>query len=335
MKNKSIAFIVALILVAVPALGQISGYVSANFYKSQEDGDYFKGTFGDPLFGLIFTGDISTGFSYGAEFRISDISDIEVDQAWVGLSASEAFTLQGGLYLVPFGIYNRINRPHETALIVSPLHVAYCYPQHWRDIGVSVDGKVGGFVFQGYLGNGLQEGQTLRDGQQFEDNNKNKGKGGRIGWQASKGFELAYSINDGKYDDENSRNLTLHGVDVNWVTEDWQIMGEYTKAIIKNPENTAQGEAEGYFIQVVVYMDQLQPFVSYQKLNYTDPYHGVGFSALYGPGEGISIDRNRWALGVVYMPAPNLFIKFEYDFNREKPVSKRDDIWAVQAAVRF
>jgi len=89
MKNQIFTFLLAVILFAAPALGQISGFVSANYFKSQEDGDYFKGTFGSPLFGLIFAGDISTGFAYGAEFRVTDISDIEIDQAWVGLSPSE------------------------------------------------------------------------------------------------------------------------------------------------------------------------------------------------------------------------------------------------------
>jgi hypothetical protein len=335
MKNKLIIVLLGIFLLISPALGQITGYVSANFFKSQIEGDFFKGTFKNPLFGLIFTGDISPGFAYGAEFRIVDISRIEIDQAWVGLSSSEAFRLQGGLYLVPFGIYNRINRPHQTTLINSPLHVEYCYPERWRDIGVLVDGTIGGFVYQGYLGNGLREAEGLRDAQQFEDNNKNKGIGGRVGWRFSQGFELGYSINSGKYDNENSRNLILHGVDVNWVTEDWQIMGEYTKAIIKNPDGYSNGDAEAYFVQAAIDLGAFQPFASYQKLKYVDPYHGQGFSAEFGPGAGISIDRNRWAFGVVYVPVPNVYIKFEYDLNREKIATIKDDVWAVQAAVRF
>jgi hypothetical protein len=335
MKNKTILVLLAVFLFGTPVLGQNTGYVSSNFLKSQKDGEYFKGTFTNPLFGLIFSGDISTGFAYGAEFRIADITHVEIDQAWVGLHPSEAFRLQGGLYLVPFGIYNRINRPHQTTLISTPLHVEYCYPERWRDIGIVIDGIIGGFVYQGYLGNGLQEGESLRDGQQFEDNNKDKGKGGRIGWRFSREFELAYSINTGKYDNEDSFSLTLHGVDVNWTTEDWQILGEYTKAIIKNPEGYSDGEAEAYFVQVAVYMGVFQPYASYQKLKYVDPYHGPGFSSEVSPGGGISLDRSRWALGVVYIPVPYISIKFEYDFNREKIINKKDDLWAIQAAVSF
>ena len=115
MKYKYIAFPMILLLFVVPVWSQISGYASANYTKSQEEGNYFKGAFNRPLFGLIFSGDISTGFAYGAEFRVTDITDIELEEAWVGLTPSEAFRLRGGLYLVPFGIYNRDNRPHQTA----------------------------------------------------------------------------------------------------------------------------------------------------------------------------------------------------------------------------
>jgi hypothetical protein len=119
------------------------------------------------------------------------------------------------------------------------------------------------------------------------------------------------------------------------MTEDWQIMGEYTKAIINNPEGYTNGDVEAYFVQIVIYLGEFQPFASYQKLNYMDPFHGPDFSAGLGPGQGISVDKDRWALGVVYIPVPNVFLKFEYDFNRDKNIAKKDDIWAVQAAVRF
>lgn len=335
MKSKAIAVLLTIFLSISPAMGQITGYVSSDFLKSQEDGEYFKGTFSNPLFGLNFSGNISTDFAYGAEFRITDISRVEIDQAWVGLQPSESFHLRGGLFLVPFGIYNLINRPHQTSLITPPLHVKYCYPERWRDIGLVVGGIIGGFVYQGYLGNGLREGVGLWDSQQFEDNNKNKGKGARVGWRLSQGFELAYSINTGKYDDADSRNLILHGVDINWMTEDWQIMGEYTKAIIKNPEDYSNGDAEAYFVQVAIHMGLFRPFASFQKIKYGDPYHGLLFSVETGPGEGIIMDRSRWALGVLYSPIPNVSIKFEYDFNREKNSIKKDDLWAVQAALTF
>jgi hypothetical protein len=38
---------------------------------------------------------------------------------------------------------------------------------------------------------------------------------------------------------------------------------------------------------------------------------------------------------VVYSPAPNIYVSFEYDFNREKPLNLKNDLWALQVAVNF
>lgn len=327
-------FFVVLILVT-HSFGDINGYLSSIFIKSQEKGQYDKGVFTNPLFGLAFTGDVSSNVNYEAEFRIVDVTQLEIDQAWLGLGNAQSFQLELGLYLVPFGRYNQINRPHQTLLINPPLHVEFCYPHRWRDIGVLVKGRFSGIFYSGYLGNGLKEGQGLQDGQQFEDNNKDKGKGGRFGFSLGQGVEVAYSIHNSKYDDQDSRNLTLHGVDLTWMTQDWQVFGEYTLGKIDNPEDFAQGEAEGFFIQVSINFGKLIPLASYQKLKYTDPYHGAGFASEKEPGEGIFIDRSRWALGLMYIPIQNVFFKLEYNFNREEGEAQKDDLWAVQAALSF
>lgn len=335
MKLKISLFLFAFCFFTVHASAQIKGYIAAQFLKSQGNGDFIQGTFANPLLGLMLSGDISTNFAYGAEFRIIDITKVEVDQAWVGLSSSDALRLQLGLYLVPFGIYNQVNRPHQTTLINPPLNVQYCYPDHWKDIGLVATGMISGFVYSAYLGNGLKEGEDLHDGQQFEDNNKDKGKGGRFGFRLSQGFEVAYSVYRSKYDDENSRNLTLHGADVNWTTQDWQVWAEYSKAIIHNPEGFSSGNAEGYFFQALIFMGSFQPFVSYQKIQYSDPYHGPGFSPKTGAGEGIFLDEFRWALGLKYSPVANLYLSLEYDFNRMKGDEEKADSWAVQVAFSF
>jgi hypothetical protein len=335
MKLKTLFVLLAICLFVVPASAQIKGYLSAQFLKSQGGGDYANGTFAHPLLGLMLSGDFNTSFSYGAEFRITDISQVEIDQAWIGLSSSDSFSLKLGLYLVPFGIYNQINRPYQTILINPPLNVQYCYPERWRDLGLIVEGSISGFVYSAYLGNGLKEAENLRAGQQFQDNNKDKGKGGRFGFRLGQGVEVAYSIYRSKYDNENSRTLTLHDADLNWTTQDWLIWAEYTKAIIHNPEGFSSGEAEGYFIQALIFLGTFQPFASYQKIRYTDPYHGRGFSSESGSGEGISLEENRWALGLRYVPVPNLYLTFEYDFNRMKDNENKIDLWALQVAISF
>jgi len=335
MKLKISILLFVLLIVVTYSFGDITGYLSSSFIKSQEKGEYYKGAFTNPLFGLRFSGDVSPSINYEAEFRIVDVTHFEIDQAWLGLGSAQSFQLKLGLYLVPFGRYNQINRPHQTFLINPPLHVEFCYPHRWRDIGVLIEGKFSGIFYSGYLGNGLKEGLDLRDGQQFEDNNKDKGKGGRFGFSLGQGVEVAYSIHNSKYDDKDSRNLTLHGVDLTWITQDWQVFGEYILGKIDNPEDFIQGEAEGYFVEVSINFGSFIPFASYQKLKYTDPYHGPAFSGEMEPGEGIFVDRSRWALGLMYIPVQSVFFKLEYDFNREEGEEKKDDLWAIQVALSF
>jgi hypothetical protein len=335
MNTKILAVICFFLFFACLAFGDINGYLAADYLKGQEEGEFPKGSFLDPLFGLVFSVDLSNSIDYLAEFRIQGHSQIEIDQALLGFGSSDAFKLRLGLYLVPFGIYNQFNRPHQTLLIKKPLNVDYAYPSKWRDVGLLVEGQFSDFFYSAYLGNGLGEGEDLRAGQQFEDNNADKGKGGRVGLRLSVGFEAAYSIYSGKVDDQNSRNQMLHGVDLNWTTENWHLFAEYTKGNLKNPEGFSDADSEGFFIQLMLNFGNIRPLASYQKLDYSDEYHGKGFSGNSAPGEGISVDKNRWALGLVYIPVESVFMKLEYDINREEGQKKKDNLLALQVAVSF
>lgn len=325
----------ALGVLAGSAQGDVSGYLSGEYRNGQEAGNFPEGSFVYPAFGLVFSGNISPQVGYAAEIRVEDGFRLAVEQAWVGLGTTEAFRIQFGVYLVPFGRYNRINRPHQTLLVLPPLPVEYSFPSRWRDIGFLIQGRSKNFFYSGYIGNGLQEYTQLNQTQPLQDNNGDKGKGGRLGVVLGQGVEAAYSVFTGKYDAEGLRSLTLHGADLSWTTEDWQVVGEYTRAKIGNPEGFSEGESEGFFIQMFLDFGNIRPVAAYQKHRYEDPYHGPGFSEEGGAGEGIAFRRTRWSLGLVYLLSPDVMFKLEYDFNREKPVERKDNLLAVQVAARF
>jgi len=335
MKTKILLFILTLSVVASPVLGKVGGYFSSSYMKTQEEGLFPKGTFGDIWAGLLLFGDLTTNVHYFSEVSVREESELTVEQAWLGLRASRTFNFKLGLYPVPFGKYNEHNRPHRTLLVNPPLNVDHIYPMRWRDVGVMVEGEFSNIFYSLYIGNGLAEGEDLRAGQQFKDNNKDKGKGGRAGFFLSQGLELGYSLYTGKYDDEDERNLTLQCADLTWDMEGILILSEYSWANIKNPEGFSAGEAKGYFIQASFTMKNLQPVMSYQKIKYTDEFHGRGFSGVLGAGEGISVEKTRWALGVIYTPFQNVFFKLEYDINREKETDWKDNGFVVQVAVSF
>jgi phosphate-selective porin len=290
-----IFLILSVFLAPVCVLGKTSGYLSFEYIKGQDQSDLVDGSFRNSQFGLIFSDAIAPRIDYAAEIRLREENRIELEQAWVGFNLSNSLNFKLGLYIVPFGKYNVINRPHQTMLI---------------------------------------NGENLGGSQQFEDNNLNKAKGARLGTALSQSLEVAFSYYKGKYDKANERDLILQGIDLIWSSEGLQILSEYLRGTLQNPENFSEGKIEGFYIQASFESGTLRPVVSYQRLKYEDPFHGQGFSSA-GPGAGISEEKNRWALGLVYFASENVFLTFEYDFNREKDLEIKDNSYSFQVAISF
>jgi hypothetical protein len=258
-----------------------------------------------------------------------------LNQALLTIGFSRAIAVNLGLYLVPFGQYNEISRPHQTFLIQRPLSVENLYPLNWRDIGVQAEGSILGLLYSIYLGNGLSDGERSDGGQQFKDNNANKAFGGRFAWDIDGKFQIGYSFYNGKYDDDNSLKRIFHGLDVSWVSGSFQILGEYTWADTENPTSYDKGKGRGYFILLTFDFMDAWPVVSYQNLDYQDPFRGLGYEGPDNAGEGISEKRERWSLGLVYVVSQMAFFKFEYQINKEEGLSKKDNVYLFQIALSF
>jgi hypothetical protein len=314
---------------------KINGYLSVDYMDGQNESDYPYGTFQNPKLGLIFSGFLAAKVMYVAEAVIQQEAQVELNQTLLGFSVSDAFNFNMGLYLVPFGKYNENNRAHETYLVEQPMNVKYFYPTMWRDIGIQAFGTIAGLIYSVYVGNGLAEEDWLNEGQQFKDNNRDKGFGGRVAWNVDQKFEIGYSHYRGKYDEKNSRDLVLQCLDVSFISQNYQLMGEYTRADNENPADYTDGSGKGYFILLTFNIQGLWPVVSYQHYDYEDPFHGFAFFTPELPGLGISEDRERWALGLIYNLSQMAFFKLEYQFNREKDVEIINDMLLLQVAVGF
>lgn len=334
MKFKKYLFLLVLVVLVPRLHGEINGYLSFDFVKGQTDSFASKGSFQNVLLGLILSGDMTPKVDYLAEARFKDETRLEMEQAYLRIRPSQTFSLKLGLYLVPFGRYNISNRPHQTVLVKAPLLVENLYPQSWRDIGLLIEGKWRGLSYSGYLGNGITEGPNLSAGQQFKDNNKDKGKGGRIGLSLSQGLEGGFSYYVGRYDENNERNLILKGGDLSWTAEGVYILAEYAQADINNPAGFSKGRVEGYFVQISFDMGPLRPVGSYQKLTYQDGFHGQEFRLDLG-GEGIDEDKNRWTIGLVYFATADVIFKLEYEWNREKDKDIKNNLFLFQLALNF
>jgi hypothetical protein len=312
--------------VRLEAQVKFGGEASFEYLKGQTASEFAHGSIENVRAGFMAAGVISSKFGFTLEARSWGVSTVQLEQAWIGLVPSKAFNIKAGLYLVPFGGWNQASRPYQTLLVGTPLNLEFLYPQSWRDIGLIVDGQVGVVTYAAYVGNGLklEDADSLRDGQQFSDNNKDKAVGGRVGLTFSQGIEAAVSYYTGKYDNLNERRLTLEGADFRWMTPQWEVRAEATRAIIKNPESFGEGKCEGYAVWAVMSFAHLQPVGSFQKVKYTDPFHGGG----------IALDLSRWTAGFRYVFAPNLFLKAEYEWNLETP-TLNNNLIRIQAALGF
>jgi len=334
MKNTQAVVAAAVLLaLAVPARGQVKygGYLALEYIKGQAESPYPHGNIENLLAGFLAAGQLGQKFGFALEVRALGVNEFDLDQAWAGFVPSEGFTVRVGLYLVPFGAWNTASRPYETLLIRTPLNLEFLYPASWRDLGVLVQGQVGVLSYSAYLGNGLAEAATTAGGaatagvQQFRDNNTDKAKGGRLGFVFGPGVKAGVSYYTGKYDDQNMRDLTLEGADLSWVSDQWEVHGEYSKAFLENPQPFARGELEGYSIWACMSFKSFQPVGSFQKVKFTDPFHNGG----------IALDRSRWTAGLRYVLSSTLFLKAEYDWNLEKGTALKDNQWQVQVGLSF
>jgi hypothetical protein len=326
-KHNLIAVAVVVLALALPLRSQVKygGYLSFEYIKGQAESSYPRGNTDNLLAGFAAAGRLGQKFGFAVEARTLGVSSFELAQAWAGFIPADSFGIKVGMYLVPFGEWNRASRPHETLLIRTPLNLEYLYPPSWRDLGVVVEGQVGVLSYAAYLGNGLAESEALGSGQQFKDNNTDKSKGGRVALVFSQGIRAGVSYYTGKMDDQDLRDLTLKGADLAWVTNQWEVHGEYTKALVENPQPYARGESEGWFVWACMSFKGFQPIGSFQKVSYSDEYHGGG----------IDLDRSRWSAGLRYVLSSTLFIKAEYDWNLEKGTVLKNNQFQVQVGLSF
>ncbi len=327
--NKKQALVVAALVAALasPAAGQVKygGYLSFEYIDGQSESAFPRANMENLLVGFLAAGQVGQKFGFAIEARALSASSFDLAQAWAAFLPAQAITVKAGLFLVPFGGWNRASRPHETLLIRTPLNLEYLYPAFWRDMGVLVEGEIGVLSYAAYLGNGLAEAEALGGGQQFRDNNTNKAKGGRLGLTVGQGARAGVSYYTGKMDDQDMRDLILEGADLSWATEQWEIHGEYTKAVIENPQPFEKGKSEGYSIWAAMGFRSFQPVGSFQKVKYEDSYH-LG---------GVVRDQSRWTLGLRYVLSSTFFVKVEYDWNKEKEPVLKNNLFQAQVGLSF
>jgi hypothetical protein len=330
-----LVLVLAALAAAAPAETRLGGYFSLDYLKGKAPDPYAGGSVQNFAAGLLVSGELSAAFGYMLEVRASAVDRVDILQAWASFLGSDSFHVRVGLFLVPFGKYNESARAFQTRLVEAPWPAGRLAPAAWRELGAVAEGRLGPVTYAAYIGNGLAEAGRLADGQQFKDDNADKGRGLRLGLLWGSNLEIGGSYYAGKMDARNERGLTLLGFDAAWTTENIRLTGEYAKAKIANPSPFAEGSAEGWYAELALKFGAWTPLAAYQKGRTDDPFHGAGFDAAGVPGAGIFERRSLWAIGVVYALDANLLLKGEYDFSVKDETGIRSPVIRIQAAAHF
>lgn len=327
--NKVLSGIFALLLAATavraqsaqPAQPEAHGYFSLSFIRGGADSGAPSGSFEDLGGGLSLSGLFAANFDYRLELRSRDEADFGLEEAWLGFNLAKALGVRAGLYLVPFGRYNRFNRPHENLLVRTPLPFTSAYPAGWRDLGLLASGRTRFLFYALSLGNGLGENDEGDPGQQFRDNNASKDVVGRLGIQWKAGLETAVSYSRQTFGSAGDRRADFLGADVSWITDNYRVVGEYVRAARDDPGGGSDEEA-GWYLELALDYRSLWPVASYQSLK-TAP-----------PG-GPTVERRRWTIGLAWILFSGTMLKVEYAWNREPGAEADNDLLAVQIAASF
>ena len=299
------------------------GYFSMSFLKGQKGGIFSGGSFEGLEAGILFSGHFTPQLQFRLEVRSRSEARFELEEALLGLGLSKSANIQVGMYLVPFGRYNRQNRPQENMLVRIPLVVEAAYPLSWRDIGLLVTGQTSFLNYAAALGNGLGEGPNQEPAQQFNDNNASKGLAGRLGILWGKDVETAFSYASQIFNSQSDRRVELWAADASWITENYRLSGEFIRTTYDPAGGGAGLRTEGWYVQLAFDYKTLWPIVSYQTVKTAPTLSEV------------LARKNRWALGVAWILQPGILFKVEYDWNREPGQEVKDDLLSVQAAISF
>ena len=165
-------------------------------------------------------------------------------------------------------------------------------------------------------------------GRNFEDNNRNKLVGGRVGVGVAPYVEVNFSVMRGAYDDRGDLMFSAYGAHVEGRYRDFEFHGEWIRT--EQDVRAEEGHGivtpfvrNGYYEQVGYRYGKWMPLVRWSEI----------FDGRFD-GEVVSESGRQLALGLVHMRTPALLIKVEYLINRED-ITVDNDRFAVQWAFGF
>lgn len=229
---------------------EIHGYVDMTYMDFQKMGDpvlpYTDGggvsTFDNNHTVLFFGSNISPNLKFVSEFHWEhSINEPELPQANIQWTVAKPVTIVMGRFWLPFGTLgkHRIYEPTD-ALVSYPYTVSQLLPFHQAQLGVKLQGAPGPIHYELAIGNGFagfDEDAGKKLANLAMDNNQNKAITGRIAVDPVENAQIAFSLTNGKWDDNNKAGYNLWGFDGQYSVGPFNFKGEYVGGRVENPDD--------------------------------------------------------------------------------------------------
>jgi len=290
--------------------------------------------------------EIEHGFIEGGEAS----GEVAVEQAFVDFFLKPQLNFRTGILLAPVGILNERHEPPSFFGVERPFVDTVIIPSTWFDAGFGIHGDLGrGFSYKLYAmappdAAGFSAGEGIRGGRQhglFSVFNS-PGVTGRVEYRGVPRLTLGssfFSANTGFNFPSLDPRLSLFELDARYRRGRAEFRGQFAQYWLSqtgdlnrtlelqtgiNP-NVAKSSL-GYYLEAGYHLlpftqtADVVPFFRYEKFN-TQHRMAGGFTALP------QFDRSAYTLGLTYRPHPDIAIKTDYQFLRNRstvvPISNR------------
>ena len=169
--------------------------------------------------------------------------EIELEQANLEYTFSEAFKPTFGVVLVPWGRYNKRHFDPVNDFHSQPLVFTNVIPGTWKEVGMGFSGRKGigtwAVNYEAYVVNGVGNSFTDTGGEHGSiggDNNNNKALVGRLGFEPNRNLEIGVSGYRGEYDPDDDSTIYGVGADFNFKWKAFELKGEYSMFHLEDGE---------------------------------------------------------------------------------------------------
>jgi hypothetical protein len=323
----------------------IAGYM--DFHVNKDRGDSFRPDF--HRFVLLFGHSFSDRVKFWSELEFEhslveggvEAGEVALEQAYLDFLWKPAINFRAGMLLSPVGIVNERHEPPSFHGVERPFVESVIIPTTWRELGAGLTGELGrGFRYRAYATSALnarffsaEMGITEGKMSGFDASFRNPAKVARLEYAGVRRLLLgtsAYSGHTGFDLPGINPRLNMYEFDGRYQTGRFDLRGLFVKTwLTRTPElnrflerrtginpNVAEQMLGWYFEPAYHvfrkrYRNDLAFFTRYEKFD-TQHKMATGFEALD------EFRRSAWLAGVTFKPVPDVAIKMDYVWNKNR-----------------